>query len=294
MMKKILLSVLIVCSVIFTSFAQTNNRYSLAPVVLDTPDFNGMNLQCSNKNVALQQLSKVSNGITDTDLWIKSHLPDKINSSYTFTPGGNRASNELKSKVPLVYQDKVRRSIDLHGAYNVIYYGERDEYGGDFGVNPTLVVVTGSDLSKVLYSFDFSNFSVYKYTKSEEHDFTKISVSNVVVEDNVLYANIDHRTYSSSSSGYNAYLVAVDLETKGIKWVTKPLTCNANFIIDNDLIYTGYGFTKEEDYIYVIDKASGTRLHAIKVEKGPEYFAVKDGKLYVRTYSLDYVFQIVR
>ena len=156
---------------------------------------------------------------------------------------------------------------------------ERDEYGGDFGVNPTLVVVTSSDLSKELYSFDFSNFSVYKYTKSGEHDFTKISVSNVVIDDNVLYANITHRTYSSSSSGYNAYLVAVDLETKGIKWVTKPLTCKANFIIDNDLIYTGYGFTKEEDYIYVIDKASGTRLHAVKVEKSPEYFAVKDGIL---------------
>ena len=120
-MKKLLLSVLVVCLVVFTSFAQTN----VAPVVLDTPDFNGMSLQGINKNVALQQLSKVSNGITDTDLWIKSHLPEKINSSYTFTSGGNRASDDLRTKVPLVYQDKVRRSIDLHGTYNVIYYGER-------------------------------------------------------------------------------------------------------------------------------------------------------------------------
>lgn len=292
-MKKILLSVIIVCVGISASFAQSN-RYNTTPILLDTPNFNGMCLQSSNKAVSLKQLSKAANGITDTDVWIKKHLPEKLNSSFMFTPGGNRASEDLKSRVPLVYQGKYRRCIDLHDTYNVIYYGERDDYGGDFGIDPTLVVVTSSDLSKVLYSFDFRNFSVYKYTKSGEYDFTKISVSDVIIEGNTLYANICHSTYSSSSSGYNAYLVAVNLDTKRIKWVTKPLTCNANFIIDNDLIFTGYGFTNEDDYIYVIDKLSGSRLTAVKVEKGPDYFAVKDGKLYVRTYSLDYIFQIIR
>ena len=79
-MKKILLSVIIVCVGISASFAQSN-RYNTTPILLDTPNFNGMCLQSSNKAVSLKQLSKVANGITDTDVWIKKHLPEKLNSS---------------------------------------------------------------------------------------------------------------------------------------------------------------------------------------------------------------------
>ncbi len=69
---------------------------------------------------------------------------------------------------------------------------------------------------------------------------------------------------------------------------------NNNLYIYGDVIFTDYGFTNEDDCVYIIDKASGSRLNSIKIEKGPDYFTVKDGKLYVRTYSLDYTFQIVR
>lgn len=292
-MKNISLVFQVAILSICTCCAQVNGK-QINPVLLDTPDFNGMCLSKTNIQISLKQVSKVANGITDTDVWMSKYMPERFSTQYTFTPGGNKASEELKSKVSITYEGKYRRCIDLHDRYNVIYYGDRiDEYG-DFGVDPTLVVVTGQDVSDVLYAYDFSNFSVSQYSKPDELEYTKISVSDVTIEDNTLYANVCHPTYSSSSSGYNAYLVAVDMESQKIKWVTKPLTCNANYYIDEEVIFTGYGFTNEDDYIYVIDKASGTRLQIVKIEKGPEYFAVKDGKLYVRTYSLDYVFQIVR
>lgn len=292
-MKKIIHILLVLIFSICTSCVQVSSN-QIKPVILDTPDFSGMCLPSNNMNISLKQQSKVRNGITDTEVWLKKYMPEKLISQYAFTPGGNRASEELKSKVALQYEGKYRRYIDLHDEYNVIYYGDRIEHLGDFGVDPTLIVVTLPDFSKVLYAYDFSNFSVSQYSRSGEQDYTKISVSDVTIEDNILYANICHPTYASSSSGYNAYLVAVDLETQKIKWVTKPLTCNANYHIDKDVIFTGYGFTNEDDYIYIIDKASGSRLNATKIEKGPEFFVVKDGKLYVRTYSLDYTFQIIK
>lgn len=158
----------------------------------------------------------------------------------------------------------------------------------------TVVVMTNPDISKVLYAFDYSEFSVTKFSKPEDAEYTQILVNDVIIEDNVLYANVYHKTYAASSSGFNAYLVAVDLDTQNIKWVTEPLTSKSSFCIDGDVIFTGYGFTNEADYIYIIDKASGSRLNAVKVEKAPEYLSAQEGKLYVRTKGLDYVYQIIR
>jgi hypothetical protein len=241
----LLVAILSIC----TCCTQVNDK-QINPVLLDTPDFNGMCLSKNNIQVSLKQVVKVPNGITDTDVWLRKYMPERFISQYTFTPGGNKASEDLKSKVAITYEGKYRRCIDLHDGYNVIYYGDRiDEYE-DFGVDPTLVVITGQDVSDVLHAYDFSNFSVSQYSKPDELEYTKISVSDVTIEDNILYANICHSTYSSSS-GYNAYLVAVDMETQKIKWVTKPLTCNANYYIDEEVIFTGYGFTNEDDYIYI-------------------------------------------
>lgn len=278
---------------IYACYAQINDQ-DKELIVLEAPDFTGMTLPSSCKEISLKQLSKVRNGITDTDIWLNKYLPEKIKTEYAFTPGGNKATEYFKSKVPLVFCGKYRRTIQLFDNYNIIYYGERAGANSDFGVNPTLVVITSPNLSDVLHVYDFSNFSVSQFANKSELDYTKISVSDVTIEDNILYAKVCHRTYSSSSSGYNAYLVAVDLMTQNIKWMTKPLTCNANYYIYEDVIFTGYGFTNEDDYIYIIDKASGSRLKTIKIEKGPDFFAVKDNKLYVRTYSLDYTFQIMK
>lgn len=268
--------------------------FSLTPCLLEVTNMTGMCLPSSNKQVSLKQLSKLSNVNNDKNVWLSKYKPEKLNSQFIFTPENNGVPHKLTSDVPLIYGEKIRRSISLYNDYNVIYYTDRIEEGTDFGIFPTVVVITNPDISKVLYTFDFSDFSVAKFSKQEEAEFTQILVNDVIIEDNVLYANVYHKTYASSSSGFNAYLVAVDLDTQKIKWVTEPLTSKSSFCIDGDVIFTGYGFTNEADYIYIIDKASGSRLNAVKVEKAPEYFSVKDGKLYVRTKGIDYVFQIIR
>lgn len=270
--------------------------FNVTPCLLEVTNMTGMCMPSSNKQVSLKQLSKLSNVNNDKNEWLSRYLPEKLNTQYLFTPDGTMPSSSPKFilDVPYTFNGKVRRGISLYNDYNVIYYTDRIEEGADFGIFPTVVIITNPDISEVLYAFDFSDFSVARFSKPEDAEYTQVLVNDVIIEDNVLYANVYHKTNASLSSGFNAYLVAVDLDTQKIKWVTEPLTSKSSFCIDGDVIFTGYGFTNEDDYIYIIDKASGSRLKAVKVEKAPEYFSVKDGKLHVRTKGLDYVFQIIR
>lgn len=258
-------------------------------------NFDGLYQECNKKGrTHLKFISKSVNNITDDDVWLGKYAKGMTNyETYTFTPGGNRASEDIKEVVPVVCNGLYRRSIDMFDKYNVIYYGKKYN-DADFGVDPTLILITDPSIHDIRYAFDFSKFSVTSFCIPEDVAYTNISVSETQIEDDVLYACISHPTYSISSTGYNAYIVAVDLCTQTIKWITKPLTCNSSFVIYDDVIFTGYGFTNEQDYVYVIDKESGDRISRILLDKAPSYFSILDNKLYVRTYSLDYTFQIVK
>ena len=260
-------------------------------IKLDKPNFDGMYKASSKKNeINLEFRSKSPNDITDDEEWLNKYssgMSPKV--TYTFTPGGVHAPQEIKKIVPTKYYGLYRRYIEMMDGYNVIYYGKKYS-SGDFGVSPELIVVTDSSINKVIHAFDFLNFS---HPQDSYNSFAEFYVSEVQIENDVLYACWSHDTYSKFSNGYNAYLLAIDLKTSTLKWMTKPLTCNSGFQIYKDVILTGYGFTDEKDYVYVIDKETGDRILTRAVDKAPGYFSVIEDKLYVRTYSLDYTFQII-
>lgn len=265
---------------------------SVVPIVLETPNFDGMTLPNSKKlSYSLKQESRTSNGITDEDLWLSKYSTPEQGITYYFPDyWDNQPNDYLKSKVPIISSGKYRSYVKVTDQYNVIAYGEKSANHTNASIRPHLIIVTDPSFEKVLYALDFCNFSLVKYTKQDELGFTEIAVENVQIENDILYATVGHSTYASSSSGYNAYLVAIDLNSQKVKWMTKPLTSNSPFCIYGDTIITGYGFTDEPDYIYIIDKTTGCRLKSIKVANGPEQFSIRNNKLYVRTYSYDYVF----
>ena len=63
-----------------------------------------------------------------------------------------------------------------------------------------------------------------------------------------------------------------------------------NFAIIDDFIICGYGFTAEDDYLYILDKYTGKVLDRILLKTGPDYIYEIGDKLYVRTYNTNYVF----
>ena len=63
-------------------------------------------------------------------------------------------------------------------------------------------------------------------------------------------------------------------------------------LVKGDVIFCGYGFTAEDDYLYQLDKNTGEVIDRLPLKKMPDLMAVKDDRLYVHTYSYDYVIEI--
>jgi hypothetical protein len=113
------------------------------------------------------------------------------------------------------------------------------------------------------------------------------------VVDGVLYVSSSHRTYARSSAGRNAYVSALDPASGRLLWQSRPLVANAtNFLVVGRGIITGYGFTDEPDFLYVLDRRDGEIVQTVPVRSGPEILVERDGRLHVRTYDRNYVFAI--
>ena len=58
------------------------------------------------------------------------------------------------------------------------------------------------------------------------------------------------------------------------------------------MIFCGYGFTAEDDYLYQLDKNTGEVIDRLPLKKMPDLMAEKDDRLYVHTYSYDYEIEV--
>jgi hypothetical protein len=111
----------------------------------------------------------------------------------------------------------------------------------------------------------------------------------------VLYVEHAHLTYASATRGRNAYISAIDLDAKRTLWRSPALVANARtFVVVRDLIVTGYGFTAEPDYLYLLDRETGKVRDRRAVPSAPERISLRGDRLSVRTYDRQVVARIVR
>jgi hypothetical protein len=102
----------------------------------------------------------------------------------------------------------------------------------------------------------------------------------------LLFVETAHSTYAKSSDGLNAYLNAVDLKTKKLRWRSPALVANAgNFVLLSDMIVSGYGFTGEPDYLYAIDRVTGKVQGRLLLPSAPERISRHGNVLIVDTYD---------
>ncbi len=204
--------------------------------------------------VTLKQISCTENGIIDREEWFKKA---------SFTPPGNNS-----------YDDK----------YNYVLTGDAG-YG-----TMTIAEIYDRETGNLKYRFDLSDLL---YAKGYEgQDFVDRGIRHCFITDNYLYLNIYHPTYAESCPD-NAFIMCIDINTGETVWVSQKLTSNScNFVRWGDNIITGYGFTAEDDYIYILNRFTGEVTEKIKVKKSPDYFAFVNDELWERTYSYDYVFSI--
>lgn len=157
------------------------------------------------------------------------------------------------------------------------------------GDEQTVSVLKNGDVTAVL---DFSEFRYSADSVPEDMDYVDQKVWHTIVDDDVLYVSTFHYTYSESAPS-NGYITAIDLNDFHIIWKSAPQVCNSrNFWIEDDVIFCGYGFTSEPDYLYQLDQETGVILARQELKSMADYVISKNDKLYVRTYDTDYVFDM--
>jgi outer membrane protein assembly factor BamB len=107
-----------------------------------------------------------------------------------------------------------------------------------------------------------------------------------------LIVALAYNGYAKDSGGKNGYVASFDADTGQVEWSSGPLVANhTNFHVAGDSIVTGYGFTAEPDFLFVLDRKTGAIDARIPLKSGPDAIVAKGDQLFVRTYDTDYVFR---
>lgn len=117
-----------------------------------------------------------------------------------------------------------------------------------------------------------------------------VSWNNAYLKDGILYG-------ASVIDGYadpdTCFMFAYDINNEKLLWRSADQSYNTmNFIVKDDIIICGYGFTAEKDYLYQINMNTGEIIDEIELKKKPDLLVEQDGKIYVHTYSYDYVIEL--
>jgi hypothetical protein len=236
----------------------------------------------------LAVVSTRPNQITDEAAWFARHglvLP-----IYAVTdapvPGYSSPSEPLPSFVPLRFRDaRLVRAVRQRDRVLAVY-------GADFASGRYLVALDRAT-GRFSYGFDFVNYSYAPDAPAREREFVYQDIPWAVEEGDTLYVAHSHNTYARSSRGMNAYLTAVDTRRGRVLWRSAPLVANAaNFEVVGEHIVSGYGFTKEPDFLYLLDKRTGAVLQRLPVRSGPGYIIRKGDRLHVRAYDADLVVRL--
>lgn len=118
-----------------------------------------------------------------------------------------------------------------------------------------------------------------------------VNGNNAYIEEGIFYGASVANGYANPGS---CFMFAYDLKEDKLLWRSADQSYNTmNFIVKGDVIICGYGFTDVKDYLYQINKNTGEIIDKIELKKQPDLLVEQDGKIYVHTYSYNYVIEIV-
>lgn len=146
------------------------------------------------------------------------------------------------------------------------------------------IAVTYNAKRKITGEYDLCSLSENNYCE----------VQDIRWYDGHLYFNMACPSYSSQINGRGSKLYSLDLKSGKIEWSSRYLTSNDVFTVDDDFVYCGYGFTDEEDFIYLLDRKTGFTLTKCPIWTASEYLElVGPRELYVQDYGdCGYLFKV--
>lgn len=109
----------------------------------------------------------------------------------------------------------------------------------------------------------------------------------------LLFYNVGTAGTATALKDNAAMLVAWDPLKNRTVWHSDDLVSNDVFIVHDDVIISGYGFSGEADFLYVIDKRTGETRSEVLLQTAHDHLLVKDGMLEVITYKRKLVFRFL-
>ena len=270
--------------------------------VIDEPDFNGMTLakapagKSRTLQLARTKFSEPLEGYTTLAL-PSLRLGNVIGHP---TLGWDDTDFKVPEGVPAVYDDNwALNDVFTDGDFPVAIYGRKPsdqklpwgETEQDIswrGRDPHLIMLL--DPSKeVKKMYNTRNISLTPKGSLYQR------VEWAVVKDGILYfSEIASTAPDKDSQGY--YIVAVDINTDKIVWMSKPRTVtSSNFLIVGNSIICGLGGSGIPDYIYVLNRYTGVKTHEYWIPTAASWFAIGDDQmLYVTLYDKHVAFKIIK
>ena len=95
-----------------------------------------------------------------------------------------------------------------------------------------------------------------------------------------------HLGYASGSANRNGYLTGIELDTGRVRWRSPSLVANAgNFVLTRGLVVSGYGFTAERDWLYLVDPAPRRGRDPPRRPAAPQENPGRGGRIGGRAYD---------
>lgn len=134
---------------------------------------------------------------------------------------------------------------------------------------------TGPDMPDPLWAVDLSDlFGPYR-----EIDDIQLG------PDGRLFVNSNYPSYAKEVDGETAYLFAIEPREAEVLWTAGPLVSRGEFLVKDDILLAGYGFTAEPDYLYALDVETGAKLDRVKIPTAHDRMRIVDAGVQVVTYD---------
>jgi hypothetical protein len=253
-------------------------------VKLPAPPWGRSGPGAARTSVRLALLSSRRNTVTDTRAWfVRNHLDfaaDRVPGDFESDP----PLHPLPTGTPTSYRGaRLVEAVRQPGRVLLVY-------GRAFDAGRFLV---GRSAGRSLYAYDFVNWAYAPVAARGDRSYVRQVPTWAVDVGGLLIVETTHLTYARSSGGLNGYVSALDAATGKLRWRSRPLVANAqSFALAGDAIVTGYGFTKEPDFLYVLDRTTGRVVQRLPLPSSPDFVVRKGRGIFVRTYDHDLVFRI--
>ncbi len=140
--------------------------------------------------------------------------------------------------------------------------------------------------------FDMDAFRHPPSPNPQWKEFAVEDVTGAIAEDGTVYVCNGGGSYAKEVNGKKGFVSALDLATGRLLWRSDALVCNSPLVTTGEYLLSGYGFTAEPDFLFILRKSDGKTMSRTPVDSGPEEIRLEGTRLAVETYDRSYLFEL--